>query len=225
MKLSLGSHILLVENLPVGITDFGDSFCVNHVPHLRSYFRIPFCCTTWTDLLHFLRGAVRNPILSDDDSHCDRLAGYQAIETRGRDWARAVDTVKQFVISRLYFLRAGSFTELGPNNRFDCLNNWMSHCLKEKKKKRAQARIHTSQPYSDGTGMVRPRASSSFTGACAHVNWRCGIGSLSLSSTKVDIKAASDFLWSCVNYSDFMSIIYQGSPSVAHYTEQFIQLW
>ena len=123
MKMSLGSHILLAENPPVGITDFDDSFCVNHVPHLRSHLRIPFCRTTWTDLLHSVRGAVRNPILSDDDSHCDRLAGYQAIETRGRDWTRAVDTVKQFIISRLYFLRAGTFTELGPNNSFDCLNN------------------------------------------------------------------------------------------------------
>ena len=56
MKVSLGSHILLAENSPVGITDFGDSFCVNHVPHLRSYLRISFCCTRGQICCIFLEG-------------------------------------------------------------------------------------------------------------------------------------------------------------------------
>lgn len=52
----------------------------------------------------------------------------------------------------------------------------------------------TSQSYSDGTGMIRPRASSNLTGACAHV-WRMsGSGSLCSTAESFSIISVCDFL-------------------------------
>ena len=52
----------------------------------------------------------------------------------------------------------------------------------------------TSQSYSEGIGMIRPRASSNLTGACAHV-WRIsGSGSLCNTVESFSIISLCDFL-------------------------------